>query len=203
MTLNYVELRCRDGEELMNQFEQTPAAITPNLGETIQTRKSGRWVQIRHLRRDDAPLLVEMFTRLSARTRWLRFATPRADARLAWREANRLVQRDGDSDTMLLGTVWEDGVERVVALVQVMRLDAIRAEIAAVVRDDYQNEGLGSMLCQRATQIAMERGVRILHLVTQAENRMVQRLIRSAGVPFTTEMRYGEIAMTIQLPELA
>jgi GNAT superfamily N-acetyltransferase len=187
----------------MNQFEQTPTAIMPSQGEMIQTRKSGRWVRVRHLCRDDAPLLVEMFMRLSARTRWLRFATPRGDEVLAWREANRLVQRDGHSDTMLLGTVWEDGIERAVALVQVMRLDAIRAEIAAVVRDDYQNEGLGGILCRRATQIAMERGVRILHLVTQAENRIVQRLIRSAGMPFTTEMRYGEIAMTIQLPELA
>jgi GNAT superfamily N-acetyltransferase len=163
------------------------------------TTKAGRVVNTRLLGQDDAPLLVDFFGRLSERTRRLRFSKPGGDETLAWREATRLAQRDSQADTTLLGTVYEDGQERAVALVQVARIDATMAEIAAVVRDDYQNEGLGRALCRMATQLAMARGVRTLQFMTQAENKMVQRLIRSMGVPYTAEIRYGEVTMVVQL----
>ena len=155
----------------------------------------------RLLGQDDAPLLVDLFGRLSERTRRLRFSKPGGNEALAWREANRLAQHDSQANTTLLGTVYEDGQERAVALVQVARInaDATMAEIAAVVRDDYQNDGLGREICRLATQLAMARGVRALQIMTQAENKMVQRLIASMGVPYTAEIHYGEVTMVVQL----
>ena len=170
------------------------------IGESLVTTKTGRRVVARLLGGADAPLLVDLFSRLSERTRWLRFSKPHGSEELAWREATRLVCCDAPADTTLVGVVREGGEERAVALIQMVRVDQTVAEVAAVVRDDYQNDGVGKALCRLAAQVAMGRGVRTLQILTQAENRMVQWLVRSTGVAYTAELRHGELAMTIQLP---
>ena len=179
------------------QFER-PALLEAD--EHIVTTKTGRTIVARPVGRTDAPLLVDLFSRLSERTRWLRFSKPHGSPELAWREAKKLVGGDGRRDTTLVGVVCEAGQERVVALVQMVRVEETVAEVAAVVRDDYQNDGVGKALCRLAAQIAAARGIRTLQILTQAENRMVQWLVRSMGAAYTAEMRHGELSMTVQLP---
>jgi acetyltransferase len=172
---------------------------TLEYSNSFVTTKTGRIVSTRLVGREDAPLLVDLFSRLSERTRRLRFSKPRSDDEVAWREASRLVQSDSQADTNLVGLVREDGQDRAVALVQVVRVDATMAEIAAVVRDDYQNEGLGRAICRLAAQLAMVRGVRTLQILTMAENKVVHWLVRSMGVPYTAQVQRGEVTIFVQL----
>jgi RimJ/RimL family protein N-acetyltransferase len=178
---------------------QSPQLATLGHSNSFVTTKTGRVVSTRLLGREDAPLLVDLFSRLSERTRWLRFSKPRSNDEVVWREANRLVQSDSQADTNLVGLVREEGQDRAVALVQVVRVDATMAEIAVVVRDDYQNEGLGRAICRLAAQLAITRGVRTLQILTMAENRVVHWLVRSMGVPYTAQVRRGEVTIFVQL----
>jgi acetyltransferase len=175
---------------------QQPALL--EIGESLVTTKTGRTVVARLIGRADAPLLVDLYNRLSERTRWLRFSKPHGSEELAWREATRLA-RCGAADTTLLGVVCEDGEERAIALVQMVCVEQTVAEVAAVVRDDYQNDGVGKALCRLAAQVAAGRGIRTLQILTRAENRMVQWLVRSTGAAYTAELRHGELTMTVQL----
>ena len=170
------------------------------IGESLVTTKSGRTVVARLLGGTDAALLVDLYSRLSERTRWLRFSKPHGSEELAWREATRLVRCGAPADTTLLGVVCEGGEERAVALVQMVCVEKTVAEVAAVVRDDYQNDGVGKALCRLAAQVAAGRGVKTLQILTQAENRMVQWLVRSTGAAYTAELRQGALTMTVQLP---
>jgi GNAT superfamily N-acetyltransferase len=170
------------------------------VGEHIVKTKTGRTIVARLIGDTDAPLLVDLYSRLSERTRWLRFSKPHGSKELAWREATRLIDRDLLGDTTLVGVVCEEGEERAVALIQIVRVGATVAEVAAVVRDDYQNDGIGRALCWLAAQIAAARGIRTLQILTQAENRMVRWLVRSLGADYTAELRHGELTMTVQLP---
>ena len=179
------------------QLEQ-PALL--EAGERVVTTKTGRTVVARLIGRTDALLLVDLYSRLSERTRWLRFSNSHGSEELAWREATRLVSCDARGATTLLGVVCEAGEERAVALVQVVRVQDTVAEVAAVVRDDYQNDGVGRALCRLAVQVATTQGIRTLQILTQAENRMVQWLVRSMGTAYTAELRHGELTMTVQLP---
>ena len=179
------------------QLEQ-PALL--GAGESVVTTKTGRTVIARLIGDDDAQLLVDLYSRLSERTRWLRFSKPRGSKELAWREATRLIERDSRGDTTLLGVVREEGEERAVAVIQIVRVKETVAEVAAVVRDDYQNDGVGRALCWLAAQTAAARGIRTLQILTQAENRMVRWLVRSLGAAYTAELRQGELTMTVQLP---
>ena len=169
-------------------------------GERVVTTKTGRTVVARSIDSADAPLLADLFSRLSERTRWLRFSKPHGSEALAWREATRLVGWGAQADTMLVGVVNEGGEERAVALVQMVLVEETVAEVAAVVRDDYQNDGVGKALCWLAAQIAAARGIRTLQILTQAENRMVQWLVRSMGAAYTAQMQHGELTLIVQLP---
>jgi len=178
---------------------QPPQQAILEYSSSLVTTKTGRTVIARLLGREDTPLLVDLFSRLSERTRRLRFSKLRSDDEVVWREAKRLVQRDSQADTTLVGIVREDGQDRAVALVQVVRVDATVAEIAAVVRDDYQNEGLGRAVCRLAIQVAAARGIRTLQILTLAENRVVQWLVRGMGLPYTAQVGYGQITILVQL----
>jgi N-acetylglutamate synthase-like GNAT family acetyltransferase len=96
--------------------------------------------------------------------------------------------------------VQEDGEDRLVAVVQVVPVGATVAEVAAVVRDDYQNDGVGKAICRLAAEAAMARGIRTLQVLTQAENKVVRWLVRIMGVPYTAEVRRGEVTIVVQLP---
>jgi GNAT superfamily N-acetyltransferase len=170
------------------------------IGESLVTTKTGRTIVARLIDSADAPLLVDLFSRLSERTRWLRFSKPHGSEELAWREATRLARCDATTGATLVGVVCESGEERAVALVQMVRVNQTVAEVAAVVRDDYQNDGVGKALCRLAAQVAVGRGVRTLQILTRAENRMVRWLVRSTGAAYTAELRHGELTMTVQLP---
>jgi GNAT superfamily N-acetyltransferase len=169
-------------------------------GESVLTTKTGRTVTTRTLECGDASLLVDLFNRLSERTRRLRFSKPRSTEDLVWREAERISDCESQTGTALVGVVREDGEDRVVALVQVVGVAATIAEVAAVVRDDYQNEGVGKAICQLAVEMAMERGVRTLQILTQAENKVVLWMVRSLSVPYSAEVHYGDVAMLVHLP---
>jgi GNAT superfamily N-acetyltransferase len=182
---------------IATQLEQPPSL---ELGEHIVKTKTGRTVVARLIGDADAPLLVDLYSRLSERTRWLRFSKPHGSKELAWREAMRLIDRDGRGDTTLVGVVCEGGEECAVALIEIVRVEETIAEVAAVVRDDYQNDGIGRALCWLAAQIAAARGIKTLQILTQAENRMVRWLVRSLGADYTAELRHGELTMTVQLP---
>ena len=169
-------------------------------GESRLTTKTGRTVTTRSLGCGDAPLLVELFDRLSERTRRLRFSKPRSTDEIVWREAARISNCRSQADTTLVGVVQEDGEDRFVAVVQVVPVGASVAEVAAVVRDDYQNDGVGRAICRLAAEVAMTRGVKTLQILTQAENKVVQWLVRSMGVPYTAEVRHGEVTLLVDLP---
>src|SRR5262245_18393096 len=100
-------------------------------GERVVTTKAGSTVIARLIGDDDAPLFVDLYSRLSERTRWLRFSNPHGSAELAWREVTRLDTRDSHEDTTLVGVVREEGEERAVALIQIVRVKESVAEVAA------------------------------------------------------------------------
>jgi len=118
-------------------------------------------------------------------------------------EMERMLNSDPDIAATLIGTVDEAEASRAVSVVQLIQYpdDRSVAEIAIVVRDDYQREGLGRALSQLVRQVALARGVRTLRLHTLAENQAIMRLIRSLGAPFTAETRRGETTVVIHLEE--
>lgn len=161
--------------------------------------KTGRQIIARPCSGADIPLLLDLFARLSERSHWLRFSKPRSNPALVRKEAQIFIQRAHPASTVMVGLVREGGQERAVGFVQVVPISATVAEIAVVVRDDYQNDGIGRALCQLATQLAMQNGIKTLQIMTIVENTVVRWLVQRLGLPYTSEIAHGEVLIHVQL----
>ena len=172
-------------------------------GSVTTTTRRGRGVSIRHIEPQDATLLVDLFHRLSPETRRLRFFAPRNNVpdEIVWREARAGANIDPLVEAALIATLPEEGQERAVGVARMVRSpdEPATAEVALVVRDDFQGEGLGALLFDLLLQVALVQGIRRLVAITLAENGAMRQLVRKAGLPFTSQTRLGETTMIIEL----
>jgi GNAT superfamily N-acetyltransferase len=173
--------------------------------------KDGVRLHTRTIRADDAPRLLDLFERLSPEVRRQRF---HGDADRLTQEAKRrgaayfaavdnrtrggaivAVDRRGCAD---------GGDEEIVGIVQLGRnaaLDDPEAEVAIVVRDDFQGRGVGRALLQRIGPLARQMGVRTMLAAIDVENRPALLLFRSLGLPTTAITRQGVTLLRITLPD--
>lgn len=174
---------------------------------TITTRR-GRAVHIRHIVADDATLLIDLFIRLSPETRRLRFFAPKPDVphETLWPQAMKLSNIDPLVQAALIateppGAAASSAPEPALGVARLVRDadDATTAEVAIVVRDDYQGEGLGTVLFDLLIQVGMVRGLKRLRAVSLAENEAVHQLVRNTGLPFASQTLRGETTMIITL----
>ena len=186
---------------------QTNIPFPVGHGDVTVTTKHNRQVHIRHLVLKDVEMLVEFFYHLSPETRRLRFINvpPSPPKDLITREAERLVALDPLRQAALVGTIQEDGCEHAVGVsrLAIKTDEPEAAEFAIVIRDDYQKEGLGTILFDLLLQIALVRGLKRMVGLTLAENHGIHRLVRQAGLPVTSKTSRGETTLTISLSDSA
>ncbi len=138
--------------------------------------QSGRDVLIRSIRADDGARLQEAYGRLSPESRYQRFLVSKP--RLTSADARYLVEVDGLDHVALVAfdvrdPEWIIGVARSVR----RRDDPRAAELAVVVGDPFQREGLGTELVQRLATAARDRGIDRLTATMLAQNRAAHRLL--------------------------
>ncbi len=144
--------------------------------ETVALR-DGRRVVLRPIRPDDAPLLIDLHTRLSSDSQYLRFFGPKPELTAA--EAEYLANVDFTDRFAIVATVDEDDAERIVAVGRFDIVEPRSAEPAIVVRDDYQGTGLGTAVLERMLEVARGRGIDRFRAEVLAENeRMIQLLVQ-------------------------
>lgn len=169
---------------------------------TVATRK-GRKVRIRHIRPTDAGLLVDLFHRLSPETRRFRFFTalPDLPEDILWREARRYADFDERKQAAFIALARDNGKEHAIGVVRFVldKSDPDTAEFAIVLRDDYQREGLGTIMLDLLIQLALVRGIKRLRGISLADNEGVHRLIQKCGFPVESHTSHGETTQIIHL----
>lgn len=151
--------------------------------------RDGGTAHLRPIRADDADRLRDFHSRLSAETIYFRFFAPYPV--LSDRDVKRFTVVDYDQRAAIVATVGD-------AIVGVVRYDQVKpaeAEVAFVIRDDYQGRGLGSVLLEHIAAAARERGVRrFVAEVLPANNKMLE-VFRQAGYGPHTSMEDGYLLM--------
>lgn len=150
---------------------------------------SGLRVGIRPIQADDGPWLQAAYDRLSPQTKYRRFLAVKP--RLTRADVAYLTGADG-TDHVALAATPVDEPRRIIAVARFVRLaeDPAAAELAIVVGDPYQGEGLGTELLARLAGAARACGVERLKATVLADNVPVHRLLRH-GV--THERHLGPI----------
>jgi RimJ/RimL family protein N-acetyltransferase len=165
--------------------------------------RDGRQVSIRPITADDAGRLVDLYYRLSNTTRRLRFHSMRQNVPLESieQEARQLSDLDPTNQAALVATVEEEGEERIVAVARLARSkeDPTVAESAIVVRDDYQNQGLGTHMLKLLADVARSMNIERLTAWIMAENLHLLRIIKKSGLDVRAETRYGETYLSVSV----
>ncbi len=166
--------------------------------ETVQLR-DGRKVVLRPIRPEDAALLMDLHSRLSTESQYLRFFGPKPQ--LTMPEAEYLAGVDFHQRFAIVATVEEDGAERIVAVGRFDVHPEDVAEPAIVVRDDYQGTGLGTAILRRMMEVARGRGVEHFRAEILAENSKMIELLRANGIEIS-EPDGGVVNITAPIEEI-
>jgi len=126
--------------------------------ETYRQSKNGLELFLRPVRINDEPLLKDMFYSLSDNSLYQRFISRRKS--MHHEDLQKFVVIDYTKDMILLVLITENDKEKIVGMGQ-YSLDEITntAEVAFVVRDEYQNQRIGSLLLSYLTQLAKKQGI--------------------------------------------
>jgi GNAT superfamily N-acetyltransferase len=181
-----------------------PNHPNPRSVVTLESR-DGRRVRVRHMRREDAPLLERMFYRLSSETRYRRFFVPldNVDEGRVHSEALRLAKIDPTRETALIAVIDEAIGEECVAVARYGCMhDCDNAcEGSIVVRDDFQGAGIGRQIFDLLVQIALAHGLQHMSLLTHADNAGMIALVHGLGMPYKGRYSAGLYEIDIQLTD--
>ena len=159
--------------------------------------RDGSTLRLRPPRRGDADALLSFFGALSERSTYLRFhGFPSFSA--------ELVAPDLDPDWTergaLIGSLREDGEERIVALASYVRLrDPTCAEVAFTVADELQGHGVGTRLLEQLAEPAAAAGIETFVAEVMASNQAMLRVFDDAGFEVTRSLDSGTIEVRLAI----
>ncbi len=162
----------------------------------------GTEVTLRPIRADDAPRLQALHRRLSPDSIYHRFLDPRRE--LPEEQARRLAAVDYRLRMAFVASLDAEGEERVIG---VARYDATRhpegkeAEVAVVVEDAYQGQGLGSALLSLLAQYALQKGIEAFLATVHVQNRPILHMIQRSGLPHEKRLEQAVWEVRIRLPK--
>lgn len=156
--------------------------------------RSGAQVHIRSMRVGDADRLVAFHLGLSHETVYLRFFN--SHRRLTPDEIHRFTHLDGTDRVALVATVGSSPCGEGSEIVGIGAYDRVAgdpgtAEVAFVIADRLQGQGLGAALLHRLVVRAVHAGINSLYAQTFPENRAMQYVLSHAGYPYSCRFDRG------------
>jgi acetyltransferase len=148
--------------------------------------RDGTPVTIRPIRPEDETLMPEFHRAVSERSVYFRyFHAAKLDQRVAHERLLRMCFLDYDREIALLAD--PENPPGILAIGRMSKLHGQNAaEIAVLVRDQYQRQGLGLELTRRLVQIARDEHLHTLQAYMLQENIEMQGLVRKLGFHITT-----------------
>ena len=157
--------------------------------ETYRTTRTGLRVLLRPVKMTDEPLLKDFFYALSQDSMYLRFFSARKD--MPHERLQEYEAVDYSRKMVILATIKSGESEIIIGMGQYdVNKDMHTAEVALVVRDKYQNQGLGIEILSYLTYVARKSGLLAFTAEVLVENSQMVHLFEKMG--FDIEKRSDE-----------
>jgi len=185
--------------------EQLPRlAIRPYPKQYVRSgkMKNGEDIVVRPIRPEDEPLLIKLHQALSERTVYLRYFQPlKLSQRTAHERLTRICFIDYDREmALVVEHKKEDGNPEIIAI---GRLSRVRgrddAEMAVLVDDRFQHQGLGTELYQRLIEVARDEHMARVVSTILSENREMQAICRKLGFQLEADLEDGTVQAVLKL----
>jgi len=175
--------------EWAKQHHYVPPEVLPfpeveypeELKRTV-TLKDGTKVLLRPIKPSDATLKQHLFYALSKETIKKRYlgSLKAMPLKRIW----PYVTVDYENEMSIVGVVMEGGMEKFVAIGSYARIPHTRmAEVSLVVRDDWQNKGLGTLLLKYLIEIAKKKGFEGFTAWVLIENTKMMHIFKKLSYP--------------------
>lgn len=168
----------------------------PEMYEAWEVTSSGFSMLVRPIKPEDAPLLLELFESMSARSIYYRFFSPLKS--ISGSMLAKFTQIDYDRELALVAVEKKGDREQIIGVVRlVCDPERRKAEFALVVGDPWQGKGVGRRLMQRCLDAARDYGVETLRGEVLAENSEMLALCRSLGFRAARSREADQYLLTI------
>ena len=177
----------------VQEHELSRTAIRPYPGRYVScwTMKNGQTVIIRPIRAEDEPLMVKFHEGLSDRSVYLRyFQRVKLRARTAHQRLARVCFLDYDRELALLAEHQDPqtGDREVIAIGTLQKeYSKNSGEVAVLISDTYQGQGLGKEVIARLVTFARDEGLQLVSATTMLENDAMCAVFRKLGFRLSTD----------------
>ncbi len=159
--------------------------------------RDGSTLRLRPPARGDADAILDFFRALSEQSLYMRF---HGFPSLGPEVVEQVLDSDWAERGALLGSLVDDGTERVVALANYARLrDPSVAEAAFAVADGYQRRGVGTRLVEQLAARAARHGIERFVAEVLPDNRRMLGVFEALGFELTRELAGGEVEITFPI----
>ncbi len=157
--------------------------------EVHRATKSGMSLLLRPVRLNDEPLLKDFFYSLSDATLYRRFMCIRRD--MPHRRLQEFVIINYAKEMVILAVVRDGHSEMIIGIGQyALNANTNTAEVSLVVRDEYQDKGVGGELLSYLTYLAKKQGLFGFTAEVLIENKAMVHLFEKMG--FEIEKKWSE-----------
>ncbi|MBA7677749.1 butyrate:acetyl-CoA coenzyme A-transferase [subsurface metagenome] len=167
--------------------------------EIYKTTKSGFDVLLRPVKISDEPLLKEFFYSLSDKSLYRRFISSRTD--MPHERLQDFVVIDYTKEMIILAINKKDKKDEILGLGQYSIYEnSLTAEVAFLVKDEWQNMGIGMELLSYLTYLAKKQGLSGFTAEVLRENTTMLHLFESMGFDIDKQSDSGmfELKMTFK-----
>jgi acetyltransferase len=177
--------------DLTQTTAESPAKIESEVSAGLVsqfTMKDGTDVSLRPIHPDDEPLMAQFHQTLSGRSVYMRyFCSLSLESRMAHERLVRICHVDGEREVALVVdyTNKRSGQQQILGVGRLIKLDAQNeAEVAILVSDHYQKQGLGTELLRRLIQIARDQKLHRVSGELLRDNLAMQIIVKKLGFRF-------------------
>lgn len=173
-----------------SEFQTAPSANVSGAANyrVVVCTRDGRPIVIRAIRPQDKASLREAFAKLEEQTIQRRFFGAKKE--LNAQELRWATEIDFVNHVALVAVVEAPGKESIIAVGRYVTLAsepgrAKSAEVAFIVEEDFQGQGIATLLLRRLAAIAREYGVTQFEAEILPDNQAMLRVFEQSGMPMT------------------
>ncbi len=175
--------------------------MNPEDFNTTEILKNGLTVTIRAIRSADKAAVAEAFNRLAPESVYTRFFQPKQS--LSDRELAAATEVDFENVVALVVTTGNGENETVIGGDRYVRLDSSstphNAEVAFLVGQNFQGQGIAGRVLKHLAQVAREKGVRQFEADVLPQNRAMLTVFARSGLPMKQHCADGVVHVTLAL----
>ena len=158
--------------------------------------KNGAEVLVRPVVPSDAPLLVDMFNKMTPRSRYLRFMTNIKE--LPEGLLRQFTHLDYHASFAIACLVETDDQAEIIAVARYSHdPDEHIADLGVAVRDDWQNLGIGKSLLSQIIIIGKEHSISRFGSMMDPQNDIMKKTLRELGYQVKYFFRGGSYQVEI------